>query len=58
MAKTAPYLSCTVTIFWLKFQDPARMLASGNAYVIIPPGRYKQAAINSRDKFDIKFKKD
>jgi hypothetical protein len=25
-AKTAPYPPCTVTIFWLKYQDPARML--------------------------------
>ena len=26
MAKTAPYPPCTVTAFWLKYQDPARML--------------------------------
>jgi len=26
MAKTAPYPPCTVTAFWLKYQDTARML--------------------------------
>ena len=25
-AKSAPYPPCTVTDFWLKYQDPARML--------------------------------
>jgi hypothetical protein len=25
-AKSAPYPPCTVTAFWLKYQDPARML--------------------------------
>jgi len=25
MAKSAPYPPCTVTAFWLKYQDPARM---------------------------------
>jgi len=29
-AKSAPYPPCTVTAFWLKYLDPARMLASGN----------------------------
>ena len=29
-AKSAPYPPCTVTAFWLKYQDPARMRASGN----------------------------
>jgi len=26
MAKTTPYSPCTVTAFWLKYQDTARML--------------------------------
>jgi len=25
-AKSAPYPPCTVTAFWLKYRDPARML--------------------------------
>jgi hypothetical protein len=26
MQKHAPYLPCTVTVFWLKYRDSARML--------------------------------